>query len=83
MKKISSTSRKVKAAQFLNQQENFMAIVCLLSLFSYSLLYFITRNTVVLMVGYIGFYYLYSKLYRYFYNKLFRDVVNSTNRKGD
>lgn len=71
MKKFNIETRK-KLKYFMEQQENMMGIVCLLSIISYLILFVITKNVFILMAGYMIFYVLYTKIYKHIYFKLFR-----------
>lgn len=63
---------KFKLQSFLGQNENMAGIVCLLSIFSYLILMAISKNMYVLLCGYIFFYVLYTKVYKFLYKKYFK-----------
>lgn len=71
MKKISLENRK-KLKFFLEQSENMQAIVVFFSIISYLILFAITKNFIILLAGYTIFYFVYMKLYKHIYYKLFR-----------
>lgn len=72
MKRLS-IENKNKLKTFMEQQENMMGIVMLLSIISYLILFTITKSVVALMFGYFLFYVGYTKIYKYIYYKLFRN----------
>lgn len=72
MKRLNIETKK-KLKIFMEQQENMMGIVMLLSLLSYFVLFTITKSVVILMCGYVLFYVGYTKIYKYVYYKLFRN----------
>ena len=72
MKRISTENRK-KLKYFMEQQENMMAIITLLSLISYLILMAIFQKGIVLLIGYVVCYFCYTKLYKWLYFKLFRN----------
>lgn len=74
MKRISLENRK-KLKTFMEQSENMTAIVFLLTLISYFVLFTITKNMFVLLFGYMFFYFVYTKLYKHIYKKLFRNLL--------
>ncbi len=71
MKKLSLENRK-KLKYFMEQQENMNAIVMLLTIISYFILFAATKNILALLAGYAIFYFIYTKLYKHIYFKLFR-----------
>lgn len=72
MKRLNIENRK-KLKSFMEQQENMMGIVMILSMLSYFILFTMTRSVITLMCGYVLFYVGYTKLYKYIYFKLFRN----------
>lgn len=72
LKRFNLETRK-KLKYFMEQQENLMAIVTLLSIISYAILFCITKNVFVLIGGYAFCYFIYTKIYKHIYNKLFRN----------
>lgn len=72
MKKEYDVEKRKKVKYFLEQQENMMGIVMLLTIISYAVLFTITKSMFVLLAGYVLFYVLYTKLYKYIYYRLFR-----------
>jgi len=72
MKRISTENRK-KLKYFMEQQENMMAIITLLSLISYLILMGIFKKGIILLIGYVFCYFSYTKLYKWLYFKLFRN----------
>lgn len=72
MKRISTENRK-KLKYFMEQQENMMAIITLLSLISYLILMGIFKKGIILLIGYVVCYFGYTKLYKWLYFKLFRN----------
>lgn len=62
--------KKRKLLDFMNNKENRMLVVWFFTLITYIILFFLFRNTFVLLFSYFICYLIYSKLYDYIYNKL-------------
>lgn len=71
MKRLNMETKN-KLKYFMEQRENINAIVTLLSIITYAIIFCITKNVFILIGGYALCYFLYTKLYKYTYFKLFR-----------
>ena len=69
-----------KLVEFLENNENRMLIIWFLTLLSYVILFFLFKNTFVLLFSYFIFYLIYSRLYNFVLNKLEMSLKNNDQR---
>lgn len=62
--------KKKKLIDFLENNENRMLVVWFLTLVTYIVLFFLFRNTFVLLFSYFICYLIYSRLYNFMLNKI-------------
>lgn len=65
-----NASKKEEILKFMGNSENRMLIIWLFTIITYVFLFFLFKNTFVLLFGYFASYLIYSKLYNYIYNKI-------------
>lgn len=65
-----NVSNKKKCIDFLDNNENRLLIIWFLTLITYVILYFLFRNTFVLLFSYFICYLIYSKAYNFVLNKI-------------
>lgn len=62
--------KKKKLIDFLENNENRMLVVWFFTLVTYIVLFFLFRNTFVLLFSYFICYLIYSRLYNFILNKI-------------
>ena len=74
--------KKKKLIDFLENNENRMLVVWFFTLVTYIVLFFLFRNTFVLLFSYFICYLIYSRLYNYILDKI-KNSFNEINTNRD